>query len=149
MHLRRDLFRQLDVPPHRGRSRRLNTPSQNTDAGATCPSVNPTMPGAGQGSLRITISQIPGMTEPRERPRPKAGIEPRPASLESDDSTTRLKRQSQSREECLQEGGGRGGGRRIINEGCGPEWYISSMLYSRDIPFWSGTLELFLYYPDL
>ena len=26
-------------------------------------------------------------------------------------------------------------------EGSGPEWYISSMLYSLDIPFWSGTLD--------
>ena len=25
-------------------------------------------------------------------------------------------------------------------EGSGPEWYIHSMLYSRDIPFWCGTL---------
>ena len=29
-----------------------------------------------------------------------------------------------------------------INEGSGPEWSSSSMLYSRDIPFWPGTLEL-------
>ena len=27
-------------------------------------------------------------------------------------------------------------------KGSGPEWYISSMLYSWDIPFWSGTLEI-------
>ena len=27
------------------------------------------------------------------------------------------------------------------NEGTGPEWYISSMLSSQDIPFWSGTLH--------
>ena len=27
-------------------------------------------------------------------------------------------------------------------KGSGPEWYISSMLYSRDIPFWSGTLDI-------
>ena len=27
-------------------------------------------------------------------------------------------------------------------EGSGPEWYISSMLFSRDIPFWSGTLDM-------
>ena len=26
--------------------------------------------------------------------------------------------------------------------GSGPEWYISSMLYSQDISFWSGTLEM-------
>ena len=29
-----------------------------------------------------------------------------------------------------------------VNQGSGTEWYISSMLYSRDIPFWSGTLEI-------
>ena len=29
-------------------------------------------------------------------------------------------------------------------EGFGPEWYISSMLYSQDVPFWSGTLDIFL-----
>ena len=28
----------------------------------------------------------------------------------------------------------------VCIEGSRPEWYISSMLYSRDIPFWSGTL---------
>ena len=28
-------------------------------------------------------------------------------------------------------------------EGSGPEWYISSMLYSQDIAFWSGTLDIF------
>ena len=28
-------------------------------------------------------------------------------------------------------------------EGSRPEWYISSMLYSRDTPVWSGTLEIF------
>ena len=53
-------------------------------------------------------------------------------------------------------GGGGGGGERekLSNhlasdsamqsgdKGSGPEWYISSMLYSRDIPVWSGTLEL-------
>ena len=27
-------------------------------------------------------------------------------------------------------------------EGSRPEWYISSMLYSWDVPFWSGTLDL-------
>ena len=30
-------------------------------------------------------------------------------------------------------------------EGSRPEWCISSMIYSRDTPFWSGTLDLFLY----
>ena len=29
-----------------------------------------------------------------------------------------------------------------ISEDSGPEWYISSMFYSRDTPFWSGTLEM-------
>ena len=28
-------------------------------------------------------------------------------------------------------------------EGSEPEWLISSFLYSRDIPFWSGTLEMY------
>ena len=27
-------------------------------------------------------------------------------------------------------------------EGSGPEWYISGMLYSPDIPLWSGTLNM-------
>ena len=31
-----------------------------------------------------------------------------------------------------------------IMEGCGPEWYISSMLCSQDIPFWSVTFELWI-----
>ena len=30
---------------------------------------------------------------------------------------------------------------RVHIERSEPEWYISSMLYSRDIPFWSGTLD--------
>ena len=29
-------------------------------------------------------------------------------------------------------------------ESSGPEWYISSMLYSRDIPFWSKTFDMFV-----
>ena len=33
-------------------------------------------------------------------------------------------------------------GRSTKLEGCGHEWYISSMSYSRDIPFWPGTLEM-------
>ena len=33
---------------------------------------------------------------------------------------------------------------RLCIEGSGPEWYISSMLYSRDMPFWSGTLHMLL-----
>ena len=31
-------------------------------------------------------------------------------------------------------------------EDSGPEWYISSMLYTRDIPFWSRTLDLYIVY---
>ena len=27
-------------------------------------------------------------------------------------------------------------------EGSGPEWYIPSMLYSRNMPFWSGTIDI-------
>ena len=33
-------------------------------------------------------------------------------------------------------------GLRIIFGSSGAEWCISSMLYSRDIPFWSGPLEM-------
>ena len=33
-------------------------------------------------------------------------------------------------------------GRDRQAEDSGPEWYNSSMLYSAEIPFWSGTLEL-------
>ena len=29
-------------------------------------------------------------------------------------------------------------------EGSRPEWCISSMIYSRDVPFWSETLDMFL-----
>ena len=29
-------------------------------------------------------------------------------------------------------------------EGSRPEWCISSMIYSRDTPFWSGTLDIIL-----
>ena len=29
-------------------------------------------------------------------------------------------------------------------EGFRPEWCISSMIYSRDTPFWSGTLDIFI-----
>ena len=28
-------------------------------------------------------------------------------------------------------------------EGSRPEWCISSMIYSRDRPFWSGTLDIY------
>ena len=53
-------------------------------------------------------------------------------------------------------GGGGGGGkwcclegwRKVVNasympiyQGSRPDWCISSMIYSRDTPFWSGTLE--------
>ena len=30
-------------------------------------------------------------------------------------------------------------------EGFRPEWFVSSMLYSRDIPLWPGTLEILLH----
>ena len=36
----------------------------------------------------------------------------------------------------------RGRDRQADIEGSGTEWYNSSMLYSAEIPFWSGTLEL-------
>ena len=32
----------------------------------------------------------------------------------------------------------------VFIEGPRPEWDISSMIYSRDTPFWSGTLEMYL-----
>ena len=31
----------------------------------------------------------------------------------------------------------------LHSEGSRPEWCISSMIYSRDVPFWSGTLNFF------
>ena len=35
-------------------------------------------------------------------------------------------------------------------EGFRPEWWISSMIYSRDTPFWSGTLDMWpLYNPTI
>ena len=36
-----------------------------------------------------------------------------------------------------------GGGDNI--ECSGPEWYMSSLLYSQDIPFWSGTLDMVVF----
>ena len=37
----------------------------------------------------------------------------------------------------------RGGVDVLTKSHCpGPEWHISSRLYSRDIPFWSGALDL-------
>ena len=33
----------------------------------------------------------------------------------------------------------------VFDEGSGPEWYISSMVYSQDTPFWFGTLGMYAY----